>query len=178
MQIFSGNSGYAGFYGPSTTGNNVSVMISRASGRGGNTNALANEGFLADTYNIQWGRSVSIRRVFNNSKPIAIVGYGQGTVTLRGLIGTVQGFQNIVGASPNDENADICDPLLITIENDAAYNKCTNNTVSQNPANNAYFDLTGCLLSNIVVTGQIESQSGAMLQQADITFSIGGFTVY
>ena len=176
MKIFSGSPGYAGFYGPNPTGTDVTLMIARASNANYSKDALANQGFLADTYQIQWGRSINVRRVFNNNKPIAVVGFGQGTITLQGLLGTYEGFENIVGANDTSANEDLCDPLTITISGASTYNACedkgeVNSTTTQGPE----FKLTGCLLSNINITGQIETNTGALLQQATAVFSIGGF---
>jgi hypothetical protein len=175
MQIFSGSTGYAGFYGPSASGNNVVVTISRSNGTSKKNVVDPNNGFLADTYQIQWGRTVQIKRVFNNNKPVAIVGFGQGTVTLRGLIGTAAGFEDIVGGNSTAGNKDLCLPLLITIDGSGAYNKCTGEGVASETQGGATFSLSGCILSNINITGTIETNSGTVMQQADVTFNIGGF---
>jgi hypothetical protein len=184
MKVFSGNAGYAGFYGPSATGTDVTMTIARASkaktNQNQNQNDLANSGFLADTYNIQWGRAVNVRRVFNNNKPIAVVGFGQGTITLQGLLGTYAGFKTIIGGDEYDStegNKDLCDPLIITIAGSGAYNACQNGNVVAGTQGGVNFKLTGCLLSTINVTGQIETQSGTLLQQANVTFSIGGVEI-
>lgn len=181
MKVFSGNAGYAGFYGPSATGNDVTLTIARASKKSDGKNALANSGFLADAYNIQWGRAVDVRRVFNNNKPIAVVGFGQGTITLQGLLGTYAGFKTIIGGDATgstDGNKDLCDPLTIEIKGSGAYNSCDGKGgVNAGTQGGVNFKLTGCLLSTIAVTGQIETQSGMLLQQANVTFSIGGFEI-
>lgn len=180
MKVFSGNTGYSGFYGPNASGNDVSLTIARASDSENGIEALANTGFLADSYGIQWGRSVNIRRVFNNNKPIAVVGFGQGSITLQGLIGSFEGFKTITGGSSgssSDGNKDLCDPLIITIKGSGSYNECKGNAVSLDNHGGVEFTLTGCLLSTIAVTGQIESQSGTMLQQANVVFNIGGFEI-
>lgn len=181
MKVFSGNAGYAGFYGPSATGNDVTLTIARASQEGDGKNALANNGFLADTYSIQWGRAVNVRRVFNNNKPIAVVGFGQGTITLQGLIGTYEGFKTIIGgdASGSTEgNKDLCDPLTITVKGSGSYNACqADGGIASGTQGGVNFILTGCLLSTINVTGQIETQSGTLLQTANVVFSVGGFEI-
>lgn len=163
--IFTGSTGYAGFYGPVT--GDLELTIARANNK--NASVTANTGFLADGYNIAWGRSVQIKRVFNNDKPIAIVGYGQGTVTISGLIGSKEGFEAIVG-----DSEDVCNPLTITIKSASGFSECTGNKTTGNSVN---LTLTGCLLSNIAVQGQIESSSGTRLQQANVVFNIGGFSL-
>ena len=162
--IFNKSNGYAGFYGP--VSGDLELTIARANN---NTNVTANTGFLADGYNIAWGRSVQIKRVFNNDMPIAIVGYGQGTVTIQGLIGSKEGFESIVGGAE-----DVCNPLTISIKSASGFSSCTG---SQAKAQNVNIVLTGCLLASVNVQGQIESQSGTRLQQANVVFNIGGFTL-
>jgi hypothetical protein len=169
--IFSSAEGYAGYFGPPSKGGSTIITIARG-GVNNDITASVNSGFLADSYQCNWGRSVTIKRVFNNAKPIAIVGFGQGTITLRGLIGTTEGFKALVGADGND----VCSPLTITLKAACSFTECADNGgVSAKHDMNSEFQLTGCVLSSVGITGQIESQSGTMLQQADVTFNIGGF---
>lgn len=167
--IFGKSTGYAGFYGPEDSGD-LELMIAR--GESGGTNVIANEGFLADGYTIDWGRAVSIKRVFNNDKPIAIVGHGQGTVNIQGLIGTKEGFEAIVGTSGSTKQ-DLCTPLTITIKSGSPYNSCSN----AGDAKAVALKLTGCVLSRINVQGSINTDNGTRLQQANVVFNIGGFSV-
>lgn len=177
MSIFTATPGYAGYFGP-VTGNAAMISFGRGGtpgNRTGSTGTTIDDGFLCDSYTIDWSRPTQSKRFLNNPKPVAIVGYGNGTLAIRGLVGTYNGFEKFLGYNGNNRTStqdDICNPLYCLIKSSNSYVKCNNGGTGAN-ASGVDWDCYNLVLSNIRVTGQVQD-NGVLFQQADVVFTMGG----
>lgn len=167
MSIFTSTPGYAGYYGP-ITGMGAVISFGRGRPSDGTGTSLDN-GFLCDQYTINWARPANAKRFLNVKNPVAIVGYGNGTLTLTGLVGTYDGFQKLIGGSGSDN--DVCSPLYCLIQASNHYKSCDSDVSSGNTG--VDWECFNLLLSNIAVTGQVQD-NGVLFQQANVTFTMGG----
>lgn len=185
--VFTGNTaGYVGYFGPTPGETLVAVGFARANtpdlagmsaaiiqaqnsvGIGGTTVSV-DTGFLCDYYAIDWRRNTQIKHFFNNAKPAVMTGYGQGSVTFRGLIGTYDGINFLINA--NQQYDDICEPLVAVIGNANQLKKCVSGGTTRE-VKGVEHRLYGLVLNDYQITGQIED-SGLLLQQATLVYTIG-----
>lgn len=167
--IFTANPGFAGFYGP-TKGGDVVVTFAR-----GNATAKIDStdmGFLADSYQVDWGRNVVQKRMLNVNGTVAIVGYGAGTVQFTGLLGTKEGLDKLLGTKSSN-NADLCEPLSITIDGGASYTACEKGTAADGKKQGVKIVLKQAILNTFRITGSVQ-ENGTLFQQATVAFTIGG----
>jgi hypothetical protein len=174
MSIFTTVPGYTGFFGPAT-GNNVTVSF----GRGDSIKATKdnihniNNGFFCDQYVIDWNRPAQAKRFLNVTRPVAIVGFGTGTLTMMGLLGTYAGFQALVGENTASTADDVCKPLFCIISPSNNFAACDKEAKDAASAETTQWHCTNLLLARINVTGQVQD-NGVLFQQANITFTMGG----
>ena len=129
-------------------------------------------GFLVDQYQIGWARSVMTKRMFNMSGRLAIVGSGNGTLTLSGLVGAADEFEQLIQKTSSQ---DVCASPVCTILANNGFGVCQNGeSVKSNDA--VEIVCKGILLANISLGGQI-SDNNTLLTQGTLTFSISGVDI-
>lgn len=171
MSIFTSVPGYAGFYGP-TSGVNVMVSFGRGEVDASKVTASLNNGFLCDRYDIRWQRPAQAKRFLNVDRPVAIVGFGNGQLTLTGLLGTYEGFESIIGDRTATTATDACNPLFCSITSANSFASCESGKgVAQ--SGNVQWLCHNLLLADINVTGQVQD-NGVLFQQATVVFTMGG----
>ena len=195
FDVFNGVSGFSGFYKPS--GDDIDTAIKFVRGNKATVEKDAksflktaskivlkdeeneslkgniDDGFLAQSYQIQWGRGVTMQRVLNKNKPIAMVGVGSGQLSITGLLGTYEGFKALLGIDDKATTTeDLCNPLNAIIACGNGFIACSKD--KQIEAKSA----VGIILTNIIVasftlTGQYD-QNNILMQTGTVNFQIGG----
>ena len=170
MGIFTSTPGYAGYFGP-TSGEGAIIAFGRGSSGTIDVSKM-NQGFLCDRYDIRWNRPAQAKRFLNVDKPVAIVGYGTGTLTLTGLFGTYKGFKAITEDNSGSTKDDVCNPLYCIIRASNNYAACEGDkSAGDSPID---WECMNLVLSDIQVTGQAQD-NGVLFQQANVVFTMGGF---
>lgn len=166
-QVFDTGGTIDAIYG--TSGGNTITFSNLQSGT--NSYTLQN-GYLIDGYQIGWNRSIQLKRVFNRSNRVAIVGYGQGQLTLSGLIGRAEDFEQLMSATSGD---DVCNLPVCTIEANSGFKTCSSDG-SSNDNGASVIKVSGLLHATIQITGQIQD-NGILLQNCNMTFAISGVEI-
>lgn len=164
VNIFNGVTGYSGFY-KAYDGLMTAIAFQRAGGK-----ALLDASFLVRQVQIDWRRSIVMQRVLNNTQPIAMVGVGSGTLTLTGMIGTYGAFAGLV---QDDSKENICNPLSAVIASGTGFVGCTEKGDQTNLYGVA-INLSNILLTGINYRHTFGGNGDIMLQEADLTFQVGG----
>ena len=129
-------------------------------------------GFLVDRYIINWARSVTTKRMFNMSGRLAIVGAGNGTLTLTGLVGAADEYEQLIKKTSSQ---DVCASPVCTILANNGFGVCQNGeSVKSNDA--VEIVCKGILLGNITLDGSI-SDNSTLLTSGTLTFSISGVDI-
>lgn len=171
QEIFNGVTGFSGFYN-AFSGENVQITFARASANSDSID-IANgsnldEGFLVQQYTAQWQRPLAMERVLNRTKPVAMMGSGQGTLQLTGLVGTRDGITSLLQAD------ELCEPLVCIIRGAASFTDCNNKETQS--GNELIIKLTNVISDMITITGSSQ-QAGLQLQSATARFQFGGFSI-
>ena len=197
FDVFNGVSGFSGFYKPNSDGIDTAIKFVRGNKAAVEKDANSflktasnivlqnkeneslegniDDGFLAQSYQIQWGRGVTMQRVLNKNKPIAMVGVGSGQLSITGLLGTYEGFKALLGIGDKATTTeDLCNPLNAIIACGNGFIACSNEDNKQIEAKSA----VGIILTNIIVasfnlTGQYD-QNNILMQTGSVSFQIGG----
>ena len=196
-QIFDGVSGFSGFYKPNTDGADTAIRFMRGNAstvekeadkwfqksanvvKNRNLSQIKNnlnDGFLAQNYNVQWGRGVTMQRVLNKNNPNAMVGTGSGTLTIQGLLGTYAGFRSLLGLDGEYGTEDLCEPLNAMIACGNGFIACTtkgDKTVSEVATEGVGLILTNIIVANFSLQGQYD-QNNILMQTGSVSFQIGG----
>lgn len=160
--IFNSTNQYAGYY-QTFSGGDTAITIKRATG-GEEVDAKGGDGFMVSQYQVQFARNVNIQRFLNMEQAVAIVGAGQGTMQLTGLVGTLDAFQRLLLGSDNTKE-DVCNQLTIEIKDASSFNKCVdNNGTSQSGT----IRCSGGIVQGIQLGGQID-QAGVLMQTGSLT---------
>ena len=175
--FFTPQPGFSGYFGP-TFGQQGYIKFTRMNSvKEQNEKDLTNisgDMFLCDSYTINWGRPVNIKHFLNTPKPAAIVGYGNGTLTVSGLFGSLAGFQKLTGT---DGNEDLCNPLAALIRGASGMIQCLDDkdkiTSAEKVNDSIAWQCYNLIVQNINVTGQVQ-ENGNLFQQGNVVFQIGG----
>ena len=179
-QIFQGVEGFSGFF-QAFSGEQVTISFARrdyssygedGEGIGDKTmqEGGLDEGFLVQQYTAQWQRPVSIERVLNRTKPVAMVGAGTGTLNVQGLMGSADGMESLL------QSDEVCEPLTAIIRGAASFSECDDEGDVNKSGNDLIITLTNVIPQAITVTGSAQNQ-GIMLQTANAQFQFGGFKI-
>lgn len=163
MNIFNGTNKFAGYY-EAFNGEKATVKIKRANST---SEESIDNGFLVNVYSIGATRGVVINRFMNLDGAVAQVGTLNGTLQLQGLIGTAEGFKQLLGGSTGGSN-DVCNQLVITISAAGGYTKCDGNGNSTKVNEDATFVLSGGIVNQVAITGQVD-QNGIMMQSGSVS---------
>lgn len=164
--IFGGSGSIEAIFGISS-GSTVTF-----SNLGGAADESLKLGFLVDQYQIGWSRSVMTKRMFNMNGRLAIVGAGNGSMTLSGLVGAADEFEQLIQKTSSQ---DACASPVCTILANNGFGVCQNGeSVKSNDA--VEIVCKGILLANIALGGQI-SDNSTLLTQGTLTFSISGVDI-
>lgn len=177
-EIFNGVTGFNGFF-QAFSGEQVTIEFARLSSKeadqvaAGEMSVLGDEiseGFLVQQYTAQWQRPVSIERVLNRPKPVAMLGAGTGTLQVQGLMGTADGIKELL------QGDEICKPLCAVIHGAASFTECDDEGSKEKSDKELVITLTNVIPQAITVTGSAQNQ-GIMLQTANAQFQFGGFKI-
>ncbi len=164
--IFNGVEGFSGFF-EAFHGENVSITFARTNSAGSTTDV--DQGFLARQYDATWQRAVSIDYVLNRTKPVAMVGAGNGTLSIVGLVGTAEGMQAILSSN------ELCTPLTAIIRGGATFTDC-NNEGSSVANGQCIITLGNVIPTSVRITGNSQNQ-GIDLQSATVQFVFGSLKI-
>lgn len=160
MNVFNGTNKFAGYY-QAFSGGKATVKIKRAND---SSEVSIDEGFMVNTYNIAAGRGVVLNRFLNMDGAVAQVGTVSGSLSLSGLIGTVEGFKKLLGG---EGKSDVCNQLVITINAAGGYTQCNENGTETKVNGDAQFVISGGIVTNVNLSGAID-QSGIMMQTGSV----------
>ena len=163
-KIFNGVEGFSGFF-EAFSGENVTISFAR--GNATTDTIDTDAGFLVQSYNAQWTRPVSIDHVLNRKKPVALIGVGQGSLQIQGLVGTPDGLSKIMQAN------ELCEPLTAIIRGAANFKACEGVGTG---SGSCVITLGNVLPQGIAISGSSQNQ-GINLQSANATFLFGSMSV-
>ena len=186
-KVFSGAPNYAGYI-ESWKGGRASIRVARADANTQEALAAAvteawsgadksakdvNKGFMVNSYQVSFQRTVQNQYFLNIEDAVAILGRGQGTVTLTGLVGSAEDFATLLGASKTGGTTgtitdDFCKPLIIMISGTTQVNDCATRTAANGTGDGTTFICSNVIINNFAVTGQTQAD-GAEMQVANIT---------
>lgn len=170
-QIFQGVEGFSGFY-QAFSGGQVTIAFQRvetdSQGSSTSTEKTIDQGFLVQQYTAQWQRQVSIERVLNRDKPVAMIGAGVGTLQIQGLMGTAEGMKSLL------QSNEFCKPLTAVIKGAATLTQCDAKGKASTDNKQMTITLTNVIPNSITIQGSAQNQ-GIMLQSANASFQFGGF---
>jgi hypothetical protein len=159
-KVFNSTNQYAGFY-QTFSGGDVAITIGRASGGSTRADSEAGEGFMVSQYAISFNRAVSTQRFLNMKEVVAILGAGQGTIQLSGLVGKLEAFQKLLMGSNNDKE-DICNQLVVTITDASTMEKCSGGTPKAGTIR-----CSGGIVQGIQLGGTMDNQ-GVLMQTGSV----------
>ena len=160
MNVFNGTNKFAGYY-QAFSGGKATVKIKRAND---NSEVSIDEGFMVNQYQIGASRGVVLNRFLNMDGAVAQVGTVNGSLTLNGLIGTVEGFKKLLGGN----GSDVCNQLVVNISASGGYTKCDENGMEIKVNGDAQFVISGGIVTGIALSGAID-QNGIMMQAGSVT---------
>lgn len=164
--IFGGSGSIEAIFGISS-GSTVTF-----SNLGGAADESLKLGFLVEQYQIRWSRSVMTKRMFNMNGRLAIVGAGNGSMTLSGLVGAADEFEQLIQKTSSQ---DVCASPVCTILANNGFGVCQNGeSIKSNDA--VEIVCKGILLADITLGGQI-SDNSTLLTQGTLTFNISGVDI-
>lgn len=166
-QVFDTGGTIDAIYG--TSGGNT---ITFSNLQNGTSSYTLQNGYLIDGYSIGWQRSIQLKRVFNRNNRVAIVGYGQGQLSLSGLIGRADDFEQLMDATSGE---DVCNLPVCAIEANSGFKTCSSDG-SSNDSGASVIKVSGLLHAQIQITGQIQD-NGILLQTCNMTFAISGVEI-
>nr|DAQ19013.1 MAG TPA: hypothetical protein [Herelleviridae sp.] len=166
-QVFDTGGTIDAIYG--TSGGNT---ITFSNLQNGTSSYTLQNGYLIDGYSIGWQRSIQLKRVFNRNNRVAIVGYGQGQLSLSGLIGRADDFEQLMDATSGE---DVCNLPVCTIEANSGFKTCSSDG-SSSDSGASVIKVSGLLHAQIQITGQIQD-NGILLQTCNMTFAISGVEI-
>lgn len=183
-KVFSGAPNYAGYI-ESWKGGRASIRVARADSntkdaiaaavtkvwKGEDKNAKdVNKGFMVNQYQVSFQRTVQNQYFLNIEDAVAILGRGQGTVTLTGLVGSAEDFATLIGASKTGGTTtdDFCKPLIIMISGTTQVNDCATRNATNGTGDGTTFICSNVIINNFSVTGQTQAD-GAEMQVANIS---------
>lgn len=199
FDVFNGVSGFSGFYKPNTDGLDTAIRFVRGNSasisktankwakdigkvtlgnkEGEKAEGNIDDGFLAQSYQVQWGRGVTMQRVLNKNKPIAMVGVGSGNLSITGLLGTYEGFKKLLGLDSDETNTeDLCNPLNALIACGNGFNACADDgetSVTVKAEEGLLLILTNIITASFNLGGQYD-QNNILMQTGSVQFQIGG----
>lgn len=91
-------------------GSTTTVTITKNTSSTSSSGSELESGFLADTFSLQYQRPASLK-YFLNGAAVYEIGYGSGTLTLQGLLGTATQTAELLSS-----DIDGCTTLWITLE--------------------------------------------------------------
>lgn len=176
--IFNGAPGIAGYI-QSFDGGRALITIKRQFDANGKENtspgdiASAEEGFLVQQYQVQFQRGTQLQRFLNMKEAIAIVGAGQGTVSLTGMVGKLSAFEKLLAGNVSSGTPaaqmkgthDVCNPVMITIKDANGYRACKKS--GELTGTDGEIICKNAIISSINFTGQIDA-NGTIMQQATL----------
>lgn len=191
-QIFNGASNYAGYI-QSWKGGRAAVRVIRAkdhtaeainnaltdlaNGGGKGISDGINDGFMISQYQITFQRTVQNQYFLNVPDAIAILGRGQGQLTLSGLVGKADALATLLGSTPSTTVGtgttgtfveDFCRPLCVMISGTTQMNDCKQEDTNAG----AVFLCGNVIIQQFAITGQTQAD-GAEMQSANL---VGTFT--
>lgn len=166
QDIFGGSGSIEAIFGISS---GSSVVFSNLSGA---ANEGVKLGFLIDQYQLSWSRDVRTKRMFNLSGRLAIVGSGSGTLTLSGLVGAADQFEQLIQKTSSQ---DICSSPVCTIAANNGFGICQNGK-STTSTNAVEIECTGILLAQIGINGQI-SENNTLMTMGTLVFTVSGVNI-
>jgi hypothetical protein len=188
-QIFNGASNYAGYI-QSWKGGRSAIRIIRAAD---NTESAINtafdaliaksnkvteiekginDGFMVNSYQIGFQRTVQNQYFLNVEGAVAILGRGQGQITLSGLVGKADALAKLLGSTEKTTGTlkdDFCTPLCIMVSGTTQMNECPKKSDINS---GAVFLCGNVVVQSFTITGQTQAD-GAEIQSANI---VGTFT--
>lgn len=168
--IFNGATKVSGYFEGFSGGRALIYMARGDFSKGINSavdkNNELNKGFLVESYTIGFRRGIQPRRFLNDTGIYYNVGFGTGTIDLRGIVGKKEALDNILLADGND----ICNPLTIVVFPNF-FTECKDFEKVKNDQTLAYV-CGQCMASNIGLTGNVDAQ-GITQNGGNITFNIG-----
>lgn len=131
------------------------------------------DGFVIESYSLNWGRAVSYRRAYNKKGNVVVLGKGAGTLTLTGLVGPADEFEQLLEATSGN---DVCKNANCVIKTGGGYSTCDtagNKTTSSKPLT---ITAKAVVLTGIAMGGQLQ-EGGVTLTSANLSFKVGGVSI-
>ena len=162
--VFDGVDGFSGFF-KSFDGENVSITFKRKG-----VEEDLDSGFLAQSYTATWQRGVLIQRLLNKKKPAVMLGSGDGTLRMAGLLGTTEGVKKFLTGD------DVCEPLTVIITGNNSFKECGEDGGVQKSGTAAKITLTGVIPSSVSLGAQ-QAQGGILMQSCQLDAQFTGFSI-
>lgn len=165
MAVFNSGNNIAGYF-QTYKGGKAAISVFRKS-KGGSGDSVGS-GFMVSQYNVAFQRAVALQRFLNLKDSVAIVGAGNGTIQLTGLVGKLEDFNELLGDS-GDMSKDICDPLYVRITDSSSFAACEG--TGADSANSSGDIICGnCIVTGVNLGGQID-QNGVIMQTGSLTLT-------
>lgn len=161
--IFGGASKISGVF-EAFSDDKVLVKIAKA----GSSSEKLDDGFLVEGYQIAFQRGVTPRRFLNSSGVFYNVGFGQGTVSLRGIVGKKAAFDELLSADSDG----VCKPLTITVY-PSYFKSCDEN--GKNGDTSLAYVCGNAMAVRVDLSGQVDPQ-GIVLNTGNLTFQISALS--
>lgn len=133
------------------------------------------DGFLIDSYRLDWQRPIQYRRAFNVRGKLAQMGYGTGTLTLQGVVGPAEEFEKLVKAASGQ---DLCQTAACAISVSGDFAQCAEDgsgTINSE-TRSGVLTASGLILQGINMGATL--QEGAVtLTQASMQFKVAGVSI-
>ena len=164
--LFNGTSKYAG-YMEAFRGGKAEIQVYRKSASGEGARTKIGEGFMVSGYNAQFQRDVTLNYFLNIEDAVALIGRGTGTLSLQGMIGRLEDFDNLLGNT--DAGEDICNMLVVEITGATNFQKCTTDAsgATTTSSGSGTIICAGGIITGVTLAGQVQ-QNGQTLQQGSL----------
>ena len=128
------------------------------------------DGFIIESYTLNWQRPIAYRRAFNKKGNIVNLGKGTGSLTLQGLVGPTDEFEALMKATSGNS---VCKTANCVISTGGGYSTCNSDGTQSKESGNLTITAQGIVLQGITMAGSL--QEGAVsLTNATLTFKVGG----
>ena len=131
------------------------------------------DGFIIESYTLQWSRPIQYRRAFNKKGNIVNLGKGTGSLVLQGLVGPTDEFEALMKATSGD---DVCKTANCVISTGGGYSSCDEEGNQTKASGNLTITAQGVVLQGISLTGAL-TEGAISLTSANLTFKVGGVKI-
>lgn len=149
------------------------ITFSNKNTSGAQAGDTFNEAMLLDSVEMGFSQPAARKFFLNTKKSAYIRGFGSGTLTVRGLLGTAAAFGKVFGA---DASGNGCQQLMDATLTTGSLNACKDDGTPDATKKGCKFTAQGIVPIGITITASVQD-NGVVYYQANAGFSFTNLTM-